>query len=302
MERIYTLNHYFRERFGEKVYKLSLDGGFTCPNRDGTIGTGGCIFCSEGGSGDFAANRTLSISEQIKQAKEFFSCKQTGQKYIAYFQAFTNTYGPLPYLKKIYLEAMEPDEIVGISIGTRPDCLPEEVCKLLSDLNRQKPVFLELGLQTIHEKTAQFIRRGYPLSVFENAVYQCHDLGLNLVCHLILGLPGETKEDISETIQYVNHLPIQGIKLSMLHILNGTDLADFYRQHPFPVYEKEEYIDLIVDCLEWIRPDMVIHRMTGDGPKDLLIAPLWSLDKRSVLNGIQKRLKERNTWQGRKEL
>ena len=302
MERIYTLNHYFKETFGEKVYKLSLDGGFTCPNRDGTIGTGGCIFCSEGGSGDFAANRTLSISEQIRQAKHIFSCKQTGQKYIAYFQAFTNTYGPLPYLKKIYLEAMEPDEIVGISIGTRPDCLPEEVCILLSDLNKQKPVFLELGLQTIHEKTAQFIRRGYPLSVFENAVYQCHDLGLNLVCHLILGLPGETKEDIFETIQYVNHLPIQGIKLSMLHILDGTDLADYYRQFPFPVYEKHEYIDLIVDCLECIRPDMVIHRMTGDGPKDLLIAPLWSLDKRSVLNGIQKRLKERNTWQGRKEL
>lgn len=302
MERIYTLNQYYRKTFGEKIYKLSLDGGFTCPNRDGTLGTGGCIFCSKGGSGEFAANRLLSIREQIEEAKKVFSCKQTGRKYIAYFQAFTNTYAPLSYLKKVYEEAIEPDEIVGLSIGTRPDCLPDETIQLLADLNQKKPVYLELGLQTIHEETARFIRRGYELLVFEEAVEKCKKAGLNIVVHVILGLPGESKEDIFETISYLNKLPIDGIKLSMLHILRDTDLAQVYAENPFPVYEKEEYIDLVVDCLERLRSDIVVHRMTGDGPKDLLIAPLWSSDKRSVLNGIQKRLKERDSRQGRKEL
>lgn len=302
MERIYTLNQYYRKIFGEKIYKLSLDGGFTCPNRDGTLGTGGCIFCSKGGSGDFAASRLLSIREQIDEAKKVFSCKQTGRKYIAYFQAFTNTYAPLSYLRKVYEEAMEPAEIVGLSIGTRPDCLPDKTMELLCELNQKKPVFLELGLQTIHEETARFIRRGYELPVFEDAVQKCKNAGLNIVVHVILGLPGESKEDIFETIAYLNKLPIDGIKLSMLHILKDTDLALVYEKNPFPVYEQEEYIDLIVDCLERLRSDIVIHRMTGDGPKDLLIAPLWSTNKRGVLNGIQKRLKERDTWQGRKEL
>lgn len=302
MERIYTLNQYYRQTFGEKIYKLSLDGGFTCPNRDGTLGTGGCIFCSKGGSGDFAASRQLSIQEQIVEAKKLFSCKQTGRKYIAYFQAFTNTYAPLSYLRKVYEEAIEPEEIVGLSIGTRPDCLPSSTMELLKELNQKKPVFLELGLQTIHEKTARLIRRGYELPVFESAVAKCRAAGLNLVVHVILGLPGESREDIFETIAYLNHMPIDGIKLSMLHVLEDTDLATIYRKTAFPVYEKEEYIDLVVDCLERLRSDIVIHRMTGDGPKDLLLAPLWSRDKRAVLNGIQKRLKERDTWQGRKEL
>ncbi len=301
MERINTLNQHYRDRFGEKIYKLSLDGGFTCPNRDGTIGTGGCIFCSAGGSGDFAADRSLSVKDQICTAKNIFTAKNTGNKYIAYFQAFTNTYGPVPYLNKIFHEALEPDDIVGISIGTRPDCLPPDTMKLLEDLNTVKPVYLELGLQTCHEETATFIRRGYPLSVFEDAVFRAKHAGLNVVVHIILGLPGETNEMLFQTIQYLNSLPVDGIKMSMLHVLKHTDLAHYYFETGFPVYEQDEYIDLVVDCLERLRKDIVVHRMTGDGPKDLLIAPLWSLNKRAVLNGIQKRLKERNTWQGRKE-
>lgn len=302
MERFYSLNRHYRERFGEKIYKLSLDGGFSCPNRDGTLGTGGCIFCSEGGSGDFAASRRLSVKEQLEEAKHIFSCKKVGNKYIAYFQAFTNTYGPLSYLEQIYQEAMEPEEIVGISIGTRPDCLSDEVISLLGRLNQIKPVYLELGLQTIHEDTARFIRRGYPLPVFDDAVMRAKRAGLNVVCHIILGLPGETKEMIFETISHLNHLPIDGIKIAMLHVLKGTDLAKVYKHTPFPVYEKDTYVDLVIDCLERLRKDIVIHRITGDGPKELLIAPLWSQNKRDVLNSIQKRLKERDTWQGRKEL
>lgn len=302
MERFYTLNRHYRERFGEKIYKLSLDGGFTCPNRDGTIGTGGCIFCSEGGSGDFSASRNLSISRQLDEAKKIFSCKKTGNKYIAYFQAFTNTYGPIDYLEKIYKEAMSSDDVVGISIATRPDCLPDEVISLLRSLNDEKPIYLEFGLQTIHEETAGFIRRGYPLSVFQEAVLKAKQANLNVVCHIILGLPYESDDMIFETISYLNRLPIDGIKLSMLHVLKNTDLAVIYEKEPFPTYSKEEYVELVIDCLERLRKDIVIHRITGDGPKDLLIAPLWSLNKRDVLNTIQKRLKERDTWQGRKEL
>ena len=302
MERFYSLNQHYRETFGEKIYKLSLDGGFSCPNRDGTLGTGGCIFCSEGGSGDFAQDARFSVKEQIASAKEIFSCKKVGNKYIAYFQAFTNTYGPLSYLEKIYREALEPEEIVGLAIGTRPDCLPPEVLTLLGDLNKEKPIYLELGLQTIHEETAAFIRRGYPLPVFEDAVYRAKKAGLQVVCHVILGLPGETKEMILDTIAYLNRLPIDGIKLAMLHVLKGTDLATVYEERPFPIFTKEEYVDLVIDCIEALRTDIVVHRITGDGPKDLLIAPLWSTNKRDVLNSIGKRLKERNTWQGRKEL
>ena len=302
MNRIYTLNQYLKETFGEKVYKLSLDGGFTCPNRDGTLGSRGCIFCSEGGSGDFAASRSLPIQAQIEEAKALFSCKKTGTKYIAYFQAFTNTYAPVSRLETLYRESIQPPEIVGLSIGTRPDCLPDETLTLLAQLNKEKPVFLELGLQTIHEHTARFIRRGYPLPVFDSAVNRAHQSGLNTVCHLILGLPGESKNDIFETIAHINTLPLNGVKLSMLHVLKGTDLANLYQKSPFPIWEQDEYIDLVIDCLERLRPDIVIHRMTGDGPADLLIAPDWSKNKRAVLNGIHKRMKERNTWQGRKEI
>ena len=279
--------------------RLALNGGMTCPNRDGKVGTRGCIFCSQGGSGDFAASASLSISEQIDFEERLLLTKRPVKKYIAYFQAYTNTYGEPSYLRKIFTEAISRPEIAALSIATRPDCLSEEILDLLEELNHQKPVWVELGLQTIHEKTASFIRRGYPLSCFETAVHNLHLRRLTVIVHVILGLPGETKKEMLETISYLNHQPIQGIKLQLLHILKQTDLADYYETHPFHVLEMEEYVSLIADCLELLSPDITVHRLTGDGPKDLLIAPLWSTKKRSVLNAIHQELKNRHTWQGR---
>lgn len=298
-QRYYTLNQYLKEQFHEKVYKLSLNGGMTCPNRDGTLGNHGCIFCSEGGSGDFASSATLPIKEQIEEGKLRLKNKKTGQKFIAYFQAFTNTYAPISWLKKIFYEAIEPEEIVALSIGTRPDCLSDEVLALLKELNQQKPVFVELGLQTIYEQSAKFIRRGYPLSCFHDAVYRLKNIGCNVVVHMILGLPNETNEMILEEIGYLNKLPIDGIKLHLLHILKNTDLATYYERHPFPTYSLEEYADLIIDCINELRPDIVVHRITGDGPKNLLIAPLWSGNKKVVLNTMHHRMKEQNCIQGK---
>ncbi|HIS61419.1 MAG TPA: TIGR01212 family radical SAM protein [Candidatus Scybalomonas excrementigallinarum] len=298
-QRYYTLNQYLKEQFHEKVYKLSLSGGMTCPNRDGTLGNRGCIFCSEGGSGDFASSATLPIKEQIEEGKLRLKNKKTGQKFIAYFQAFTNTYAPISWLKKIFYEAIEPEEIVALSIGTRPDCLSDEVLALLKELNQQKPVFVELGLQTIYEQSAKFIRRGYPLSCFHDAVYRLKNIGCNVVVHMILGLPNETNEMILEEIRYLNKLPIDGIKLHLLHILKNTDLATYYERHPFPTYSLEEYADLIIDCINELRPDIVVHRITGDGPKNLLIAPLWSGNKKVVLNTMHHRMKEQNCIQGK---
>ena len=298
-QRYYTLNQYLKEQFHEKVYKLSLNGGMTCPNRDGTLGNHGCIFCSEGGSGDFASSATLPIKEQIEEGKLRLKNKKTGQKFIAYFQAFTNTYAPISWLKKIFYEAIEPEEIVALSIGTRPDCLSDEVLALLKELNQQKPVFVELGLQTIYEQSAKFIRGGYPLSCFHDAVYRLKNIGCNVVVHMILGLPNETNEMILEEIRYLNKLPIDGIKLHLLHILKNTDLATYYERHPFPTYSLEEYADLIIDCINELRPDIVVHRITGDGPKNLLIAPLWSGNKKVVLNTMHHRMKEQNCIQGK---
>lgn len=298
-QRYYSLNQYFRELFGEKVYKLSLNGGMTCPNRDGTIGTGGCIFCSEGGSGDFASSPSLSISEQIFSAKERLRNKNSGQKYIAYFQAFTNTYASCDYLRQIFEEALKPPNIVGLSIGTRPDCISDETLDLLSELNKEKPVFIELGLQTIHESTADFIRRGYPLSCFEETVFRLKKIGVRVVVHLILGLPKETNEMILESIRYLNTLPIDGIKLQLLHILKRTDLAVYYEKHPFWVYSLQQYTDLLIQCINELRPDIVIHRITGDGAKNLLIAPLWSANKKLVLNTIHHEMKIQNAYQGK---
>ena len=298
-QRYYTLNQYLKEQFHEKVYKLSLNGGMTCPNRDGTLGNHGCIFCSEGGSGDFASSATLPIKEQIEEGKLRLKNKKTGQKFIAYFQAFTNTYAPISWLKKIFYEAIEPEEIVALSIGTRPDCLSDEVLALLKELNQQKPVFVELGLQTIYEQSAKFIRRGYPLSCFHDAVYRLKNIGCNVVVHMILGLPNETNEMILEEIRYLNKLSIDGIKLHLLHILKNTDLATYYERHPFPTYSLEEYADLIIDCINELRPDIVVHRITGDGPKNLLIAPLWSGNKKVVLNTMHHRMKEQNCIQGK---
>lgn len=290
--KYYSLNHYLRDTFGCKVYKLSLDGGFTCPNRDGTIDTRGCIFCSKGGSGDFAESRLLSITEQIEQGKKRVESKIKSGKYIAYFQAFTNTYAPVEALRKKFYEAMNHKDIVALSIATRPDCLGDDILALLDELNKIKPVFVELGLQTIHEKSAAYIRRGYPLTVYDDAVKKLKAIGINIVVHVILGLPNESKADMLETVDYVCKSGINGIKLQLLHILKNTDLADEYYRGNVKVLELDEYIDLVKACVAIIPKDIVIHRLTGDGAKKDLIAPLWSADKKNVLNNINKALQE----------
>lgn len=294
----HSLDYMLKERFGEKVYKVTLNGGMSCPNRDGKIGTRGCIFCSAGGSGDFAADAALSITEQIDSQIAILSQKRPIQKYIAYFQAYTNTYAPVAYLEKIFTEAISHPKVVALSIGTRPDCLDEEVVSLLSRLNQQKPVWVELGLQTIHESTARYIRRGYPLSCFEDALSRLRREDIEVIVHTILGLPGESHEDILATMDYLSRMDIQGIKLQLLHILRGTDLASDYESGLFRTYEREEYLSLLIDCLAHLREDIVIHRITGDGPKDLLIAPLWASRKREVLNLLHHRMKEEQAFQG----
>ena len=295
----HSVDYMLRERFGEKVYKVTLNGGMSCPNRDGKLGTRGCIFCSAGGSGDFAADSSLSITEQIDRQISILSAKRPIHKYIAYFQAFTNTYAPVEYLEKIFTEALSHPGIAALSIGTRPDCLGKDVVTLLSRLNRQKPVWVELGLQTIHEKTAAYIRRGYPLSCFEDTVKRLRSEDIEVIVHTILGLPGESTQDILNTMEYLNHQDIQGIKLQLLHVLRGTDLASDYEKGLFCTYERDEYISLVISCLEHLRPDMVIHRITGDGPKDLLISPLWASRKREVLNLLHHQMKENHNYQGR---
>lgn len=295
----HSLDYMLRQRFGEKIYKVSLNGGMTCPNRDGKIGERGCIFCSAGGSGDFAGDAGLTITGQIEAQKKLLQKKRPAGKYIAYFQAYTNTYAPVEYLRRIFTEAIDHPDIVGLSVGTRPDCLDKGTLDLLSELNRQKPVWVELGLQTIHEKTAAYIRRGYPLSCFELAVKNLRARNIEVIVHTILGLPGESTGDILETIRYLNGQDIQGIKLQLLHVLKNTDLAEDYEKGLFQVYTMEEYLDLLISCLEHLSPDIVIHRITGDGPKDLLIAPDWSSRKRTVLNTLHRKLRQQNTWQGR---
>ncbi len=287
-----TAGEYLKERFGQKVYRIAIDGGFTCPNRDGTLGTGGCIFCSGFGSGDFASDRSLSITEQIEKGKELVRGKMpAGQgKYIAYFQAFTGTYAPAQRLRSVYEEAIAHPDIAVLSIATRPDCLPEQVLDLLTKLNHKKPVWVELGLQTIHEKTAKYIRRGYPLSVYDDAVRKLSERGIEVITHIILGLPGETREDMLQTAAYVGQGPISGIKIQLLHVLEGTDLAAEYKKRRFDCLTMEEYTDLVRDCIELLPEHVVIHRMTGDGAKKDLIAPLWSGDKKRVLNMLRSKL------------
>ena len=286
-----TLNSYLKDRFGCKVYKISLDGGFTCPNRDGTVGTDGCIFCSKGGSGDFAESREKSISEQIADGKKRVSKKIKDGKYIAYFQAFTNTYAPVERLRELYTEAISQPDIAALSIGTRPDCLGENVLALLDEMNKRVPVFVELGLQTIHEDTARYIRRGYDLSVYDKAVADLHKIGVNVVTHLIIGLPGESKEDMLRSVEYVCKMT-DGIKLQLLHILKGTDLETEYNSGKIKELTLEEYTDIIRDCVKIIPKSVVVHRLTGDGAKKDLIAPMWSADKKNVLNTINRALQE----------
>lgn len=293
-----SLNEYYREIFGRKTAKISLDGGFTCPNRDGTRGTRGCLFCSSGGSGDFAENAALSITEQIERGKAQTSEKWKNPAYIAYFQAFTNTYAPVAELRQKYEEALACPDIAGISIATRADCLPADVLDLLAELNGKTKLWVELGLQTTDEDSAIRIRRGYPLSVFEQVVYALAERNIPVVVHVILGLPGETRETILRTIDCVNRLPIQGIKLQLLHVLSDSDLAEIYEAGAYTPLTKEEYIALVGDCIAHLREDIVIHRLTGDGDKNTLLAPLWSLRKRDVLNSLHKYLKENQIRQG----
>lgn len=293
-----SLNFHLKEQFGEKVQKLSLNGGMTCPNRDGTIGDHGCIFCSEGGSGDFAADAGLSITEQIESQKNTFKNKKSSNLYIAYFQAYTNTYAPVSYLEAIFNEAIRHPDIAALSIGTRPDCLPDEVLRLLDSLNQMKPVWIELGLQTIHPRTCKLIKRGYDLPCFETAVKNLRSLKIDVIVHTILGLPGEASEQVLQTIDYLNTQDIQGIKLQLLHILKNTELEHLYQTDGFSSMTLDEYIALVTSCLEHLSPEITIHRLTGDGPAPLLIAPLWSLNKRRVLNTLHQELKRRHTWQG----
>lgn len=298
-KRYYSLNYYLKQTYGEKVYRLSLNGGMTCPNRDGTLGSRGCIFCSAGGSGDFAADSTLPISMQLVKAREMVSAKTDCRKFIAYFQAYTNTYADISYLRKIYLEAAAQPDIVAISIATRPDCIGNDVLSLLLEINQIKPVWIELGLQTIHPATSNFIRSGFTYDCFLDTAARLSEAGLTIIVHLILGLPGETKEMMLASVDAVASLPISGIKLQLLHILEGTELAAYYRAHPFPLFTLDEYCDFIPRCLERLPEDIIIHRITGDGPKRLLIAPKWSTDKKRVLNQIHRNMKEQDTWQGK---
>ncbi|MCI5821902.1 MAG: TIGR01212 family radical SAM protein [Lachnospiraceae bacterium] len=295
----YSFSQYVKDTFGEKVYKIALDGGFTCPNRDGSLGTRGCIFCSGKGSGDFAQSPVRDkqgmpdIFAQIEAGKKRVEAKNKSGKYIAYFQSFTNTYGDVSYMREVFGQAMAHPDIVAVSIGTRPDCLPPEVLDLLAELNKRKPVWVELGLQTIHPETARYIRRGYDLPVFEEAVKNLKAMGINVIVHCILGLPGETKDMMKETVSYIGKSGADGIKLQLLHVLKGTDLAEDYVQGRVPVMEMEEYVKLVADCIALLPKNMVIHRMTGDGDKKILMAPLWSGDKKRVWNALQKEIKSR---------
>lgn len=295
----YSLNEYYKNKFGKKVYKLSINGGMTCPNRDGTLDTRGCVFCSEGGSGEFSAKFDADIISQLNEAEKRVKTKTKDNLYIAYFQPFTNTYADVEYLREIYYKAIEPDNIVGLSIATRPDCLGEDVLALLKEINMIKPVTVELGLQTIHKTTADYIRRRYDLEVFDKAVKKLHEIGVEVVTHIIIGLPFETEEMILESVEYVGRVT-DGIKLQLLHIIKGTDLEIEYRNNKFEVLSLEKYTDIICKSIELLPKNVVIHRITGDGDKKSLIAPLWSADKKRVLNYINKQLDLRNVKQGSK--
>ena len=292
-----SLNAYLRETFGCKVYKLALSAGCTCPNRDGTIGTRGCIFCS--GSGEFAASAALPVAEQITRAKRLVAAKAGPEaRYIAYFQDYSNTYAPADTLRPLFMAAIEQPEICALSIATRPDCLPPEILALLSELREKKPVWVELGLQTIHSATAHYIRRGYPLSVFDSAVRQLKVLDIHVIAHMILGLPGETPDMMVQTARYIGQSGADGIKLHLLHVLAGTDLADDYAAGKFEAMTLDAYLSVLEDCLRVLPRGMVIHRMTGDGAKRSLIAPLWSADKKRVLNAINRRFLSDDLEQG----
>jgi len=298
-----SLNSYLKNKYGEKIYKIALDGGFTCPNRDGTKGDRGCIFCSAGGSGEFATAVTEnSVPEQIEKALSLFGNKNVGQTYIAYFQAYTGTYDKPERLLSLYRAALSHPAICGISIATRPDCLGPEVLPVLQQCLAEFPdkfIWVELGLQTIHAQTAAYIRRGYPLSCFEDAVNSLHALSIPVIVHVILGLPGESDEDMLATIDYLNQCRIFGVKLQLLHVLKDTDLATDYENGEFECLSKEHYLDILIRCIDRLNPEIVLHRVTGDGPAKLLIAPEWSLYKWDTLNTLHRLMQEGGHYQGR---
>lgn len=303
----YSLDAYCKNTFEQKCYKIALNAHMTCPNRDGHLGTRGCIFCSAGGSGDFAAELPENADElddirlQIDTSLSLFGNKKVGEHFIAYFQAYTNTYAPLPYLEKIYRSALRHPKVCGISIATRPDCLDQSIVQLLVSLRAEYPgkfIWVELGLQSIHPSTAAYIRRGYELPVFETAFQNLYNAAIPVIVHVILGLPGEDHKMQLQTIDYLSRLKPFGVKLQLLHVLKNTDLASDYLCGKFQVLTKEEYLDLLIDCLTHLDPEIVIHRVTGDGKGSDLIAPEWSRNKRDVLNSLHKRMKERNVRQG----
>jgi radical SAM protein (TIGR01212 family) len=300
-KRYYSLNYFLRQKFGEKVFKISLDAGFTCPNRDGTISKGGCIFCSERGSGDFAGHGG-SLSKQFDEVKKMMNKKWSGGKYILYFQAYTNTYAPVNVLRERYYSLLDEDGVVGIAIATRPDCLPWEVLDLLEEINSKTYLWVELGLQTIHEKTASLINRGYSLEAYINAVMELKKRNIDVVTHAILGLPEETREDILDTVKFIGGTGTQGIKLHLLHLMKNTKMVELYENNRLQFLTMDKYVNLIVECIEYLPTNMVVHRLTGDSPRNLLIGPMWSLNKWEVLNAIDKRFIEKDSWQGKNHI
>lgn len=299
----YSVDAYCKNTYGEKLYKIAVNTGLGCPNRDGRSGTGGCIFCSAGGSGDFAVDYSLqhSISDQLQSGIAFFHNKKIGNRFIAYFQAYTNTYAPAEVLQPLFREALAEPTVAGISIATRPDCLPEDIMTMLVHVRQDFPdkfIWIELGLQTIHEQTARFIRRGYPLAVYDDAVLRLKAAGFPVITHLILGLPGENPEMLLQTIDHMNKIGTWGVKLQLLHVLNGTDLGTLYQNGQYQPLDKDTYLEDVIACIARLSPGIVIHRVTGDGPSDLLLAPMWSRNKRDVLNTLHHRLKQQNVYQG----
>ena len=298
-KRYHTLNYFLREKFGEKVFKISLDAGFSCPNRDGTISKGGCIYCSERGSGDFAGDRNFSISSQFDDIKEMMKNKWKKGKYIAYFQAYTNTYAPVEELRRKYEEAINEEGVVALAIATRPDCLSDEIVELISEFNDRVYTWVELGLQTSNERTAKLINRGYALPVFEDALTRLREKNIDVVVHTIFGLPGEDREDMLNTIRYLREKDIQGIKIHLLHLLKGTPMVKLYEQGKLKFLEQDEYIDIIVKAVSMLPQNIVIHRLTGDAPRNLIIGPMWSLKKWEVLNAIDAKFKNDDIYQGK---
>ncbi|MGG7179117.1 TIGR01212 family radical SAM protein [Clostridium paraputrificum] len=298
-KRYHNLNYFLRNKFGEKVFKISLDGGFSCPNRDGTISKGGCLFCSERGSGDFAGDRDFSIERQFIDIKGMMNKKWKEGKYIAYFQAYTNTYGPVDELKKKYDEALRQEGVVALAIATRPDCLGDEVLDLLEEINKKFYVWIELGLQTSNDEAARKINRGYNLSVFQEAIERLKERNIDFVVHSIFGLPGETKEDMLNTVDYIAHSGAAGVKFHLLHLMKGTPLVKLYESGQLEFLSQEDYIDLLCKSVAMLPENMVIHRLTGDAPRDLLIGPMWSLKKWEVLNAIDKAMEDNDVYQGR---